>query len=399
MQSRFLVLFLGVSLTGAALAGGEKSMTPCDAVAAQVKSAAADPRKIQRSTGQDYDDYNALLAPIINLPPPELADGNLWAKAKKLPGGDQDTVNEVQHVDGPVWRSNQVAGTANCQTERFFSVRPDGELSAIDTPVVFGDLCWRSNRDIGRVVGRPALIEQEVLEHPLLGVDVEITLWTIGERAACRVAIRFNDAFRMTERFCKDPSVCAAAERLAPKLAEALARAADGTTLATLAPPSPNQAQALSTRFVKAKESFESIQLGYTELPSFGVKPKTKYPKYAGSPQVTMIALAGQTLIARVGIGGIGWRELGDYLITLYSSDGSQGINSTIRTASLPSAPAMLLAVLSASPNSWSALYADSPRAPHLKTAGASGRGHPGQFQRRCDRRVPWPRDFPPDAG
>jgi hypothetical protein len=322
MQSRLLFLLLGVSLAEAANAGGEVSMTPCDAVAAQVKTAAADPRMVQRPPGQDYDDYDALLAPIINLPAPELAGGELWAKAKKLLGGDQDTVVEVQHVAGPVWRSVQVAGTANCQTERFFSVRPDGGLSAIDTPVVFGDLCWRSYRQVGRVGGRPALIEQEVVEHPLLGVDVEITPWTIGERATCQVAIRFNDAFRMTERFCKDPSVCVAAEPLALKLAEALARADDGTTRATLAPPPPNQAEALATRLFKAKESFESVRLGYTELPTFGAKPKTKYSEYAGSPQVTLILLAGQTLIARVGIGGIGWRELGDYLITLYSSDG-----------------------------------------------------------------------------
>ena len=322
MQSRLLFLLLGVSLTEAANAAGEAAMALCDAVAAQVKSAAADPRMVQRPPGQDYDDYDALLAPMINLPAPELADGELWAKAKKFLGGDQDTVVELQHVDGPVWRSVQVAGTANCQTELFFSVRPDGELSAFDTPVVFGDLCWRSYRHVGRVGGRPALIEQEVREHPLLGIDVEITPWTSSGRATCQVAIRFNDAFHVTERFCKDQSVCLAAEPLAPKLAEALARADDGTRLATLAPSPANQAQALATRLVKAKESLESVSLGYTKLPTFGATPNTKYSEYGGSPQVTLLALDGQTLIVRVGIGGIGWRELGDYLITLYSSDG-----------------------------------------------------------------------------
>ncbi len=166
------------------------------------------------------------------------------------------------------------------------------------------------------------MIEQEIKAHPLLGVDVEITPWTKGAGAACQVSMRFNDAFRLTERFCKDPTMCATAEPMALKLAEALARADDGTTLAAVAPPQPEQAQALATRFVKAKERFEGVQSGYTELPTFGAKPRTQYPVYAGSPQVTLIALPGQTLIARVGIGGIGWRELGDYLITLYSGDG-----------------------------------------------------------------------------
>jgi hypothetical protein len=322
MQSWLLFLLSIAPLAEAASAGGQEPIMPCDAVATHVKSVAADPRAVKRPHGQDYDDYDALLAPILGLPPPELADGDLWAKAIKLLGGDQDTVVEVQHVDGPVWRSVQVAGTAHCQTERFFSVRPDGGLSAIDTPAVFGDLCWSSYRQVGRVGGRPALIEQEIREHPLLGVDVEITPWTSSERTTCQVAIRFNDAFHVTERFCKDRSVCLAAEPLAPKLAEALARFNDGTTLAAIAPPPSQQAQALSTRLVNAKEGFESGRLGNAELPTYGAKPRTKYPTYAGSPQVTLIALAGQTLIARVGIGGIGWRELGDYLITLYSGDG-----------------------------------------------------------------------------
>jgi hypothetical protein len=322
MHSWLLFLLLIAPLAESASAGGDEPIAPCEAVATHVKSVAADPRAVERPEGQDYDDYNALLAPIISLPPPELADGDLWAKATKLLGSGPDTVVEVQHVDGPVWRAVQVAGTAHCENERFFSVRPDGGLSAIDTPAIFGDLCWSSYRQVGRVGGRPALIEQEVREHPLLGVDVEITPWTSSERATCQVAIRFNDAFHVTERFCKDQSVCLAAEPLALKMAEALARSSDGTMLATIAPPPPQQAQAVSTRLVKAKESFESDRLGYTELPTFGAKPRTKYPTYAGSPQLTPIALAGQTLIARVGIGGIGWRELGDYLITLYTGDG-----------------------------------------------------------------------------
>jgi hypothetical protein len=323
MQSWLPFFLLIAPLAETANAGGEEPITLCDAVATHVKSVAADPRVVARPKGQDYDNYDALLAPIIRLPPPELADGDLWAKVRRFLGSEFGAqVVEVQHIVGPVWRAVQVAGTAECQTERFFSVRPDGGLSAIDTPATFGNLCWTSSRRIGRVSGRPALIEQEVLEHPVLGVDVEITPWTSGERATCQVAIRFNDAFHVTERFCKDPSVCIAAEPIAPQLAEALARADDGTTLATIAPPPPQQAQALATRLVKAKESFESVRLGYTELPTFGAKPRTKYPTYAGSLQVTLIAQAGQTLIARVGTGGIGWRELGDYLITLYSGDG-----------------------------------------------------------------------------
>ena len=323
MQPRRLSLLLLAAWAGGATAAGEEPVAPCEAVAAHVKSLAADSKVVvERPQGQDYDDYDTLLAPINRFPPTEPADADLWAAAVKLPGVDQSTAVELQHVDGPVWRSVQVAGTAHCETEHFFAASPGGGLDVIDTPAAFGDLCWSSQRQIGRVGGRVALIEQEIREHPLLGVDVEITPWTRRERTTCQVAIRFNDSFHVTERFCKDQAVCLAAEALAPKLAESLARENDGTTLATIAPPPPERAQALAARLDKAKETFESPQLGYTELPTFGVAPRTKYPTYAGGPRVTLIASAGEALIARVGIGGIGWHEFGDYLIALYRGDG-----------------------------------------------------------------------------
>jgi hypothetical protein len=295
MQS-WLLCWMLIAAAETACAGGELPLAPCQAVAAHIKSVAADRQAFEHRPALDYE---ALLAPIIHFPPPQLADDDLWAKAMQLLGSNRASVVEVQHVDGPVWRAVQVAGTANCQTEQFFSVSPDGTLRAIDTPAIFGDLCWGSYRQIGNIGGRPALIEQELREHPLMGLDVEITPWTSGERATCKVAIRLNDAFHVTERFCKDESICRAAEPLAPKLAQALARAADGTTLATVAPPPPEQALALAARLLEVKQSIASDHLGYTMLPSFG----------------------GKTLIARVGIGGIGWREMGDYLIAFYSDD------------------------------------------------------------------------------
>lgn len=323
MQSRLLFLLLLGCSAEAAKAGSGAPITPCDAVAAHVRSAAADPSVVQRPPGQDYDDYDRLLAPIVRFPPPKLPDAELWGRMKPFLEADfRDQIYEVQQITGPVWRAVRVAGTAHCQTERFFSMRRDGELSPIDAPVAFADLCWPSSRRIGAVSGTSSLIEQEIKVHPQLGVDVEITPWTNGELKTCQVAIRFDDAFHLTERFCADPSVCVAAEPIALKLAEALARDDDGTTMATVAPPPPQQAKALAAALVKAKEDFENGQFAYTELPTFGAKPSTKYSVYGGSPRVTLIALDGHSFIARVGIGGIGWRELGDYLITLYTGDG-----------------------------------------------------------------------------
>lgn len=323
MKSMLLFVLLLGPLCEAATAGAEGPITPCDTLAAHVKSIVADPKVLERPPGQDYDDYDALFAPSMHFPQPRLADPDLRKRAKRFLHSEfDDQAYEVQHVAGTVWRAVAVAGTAQCQTERFFSVRPDGGLAAINAPAAFGDLCGFSSRRIGTVSGRPALIEREIQVHPLLGVDVEITPWTRGERTACRIAIRFNDAFVPTERFCKDPSVCVAAEPIATKLAESLARNDDGTRLAAVAPPTAPQAEAMAARLAKAKARFESLEFSYTDLPTFGGNAKTRYPVYGGSPKITLIATAGQPLIARVGIGGVGWRELGDYLITLYSGAG-----------------------------------------------------------------------------
>jgi hypothetical protein len=56
-------------------------------------------------------------------------------------------------------------------------------------------------------------------------------------------------------------------------------------------------------------------------LPTFGAKPRTEYANYAGNHQVALVEIAGKTLIARIGIGGVGWREIGDYLIAFYTDD------------------------------------------------------------------------------
>jgi len=323
MTSRLLVLLLLCSSAGAARAVAGAPITPCDALATHVRATATDPSVVERPPGQDYDDYDRLLAPVIRFPRPTLPDAGVRVRAQRFLAADfGGEAYELEHITGPVWRAVRAAGTAECQTERFFSVRPDGGFGPIATPAVFGNLCWFSSRRVGVVGGRSALIEQEIQVHPQLGVDIEITPWTSRALKTCRVAIRFDDAFRVTERFCKDPSVCVAAEPLALQLAEALGRADDGATMTTVAPPPPQQAQALSTPLAKAKETFESAQSGYTDLPTFGAKPSTRYSLYSGSPQVTLIALAGQPFIARVGIGGIGWRELGDYLVTLYRVDG-----------------------------------------------------------------------------
>jgi hypothetical protein len=315
MRSRFSWLLLIAAAGAGTAAAGQAMLAPCEAVNAQVESAAAQPEAFK---GIGVFDYEALLAPVVQLPPTEHADEALWGKAMQLLGSDRAEVVEVQHVEGPVWRTDQMAGTANCEVDRFFSVREDGSLASIERVATFGNLCWNSWRKIGRVGGQVVLVELESQEHPALGLDVEITPWAIADRASCKVALRFGDTFRVTERFCKDASVCRAALPLAPKLAEALARAPDGKTLSSVAPPSPAAASALAPGVLELKTRLEADPYGYTPLQTFGGQPKTAYPTFTGSVELGVVQVADQTLIVRVGVGGVGWREIGDYLIVLY---------------------------------------------------------------------------------
>ncbi|MDE2372522.1 MAG: hypothetical protein KGN16_26385 [Burkholderiales bacterium] len=319
MPSWLLPLLFTVAASATSGAVVQDALAPCAAVAAQVRSVAV----ASAAQGQRAVDYEALLAPLITLPPPQLADPDLHARALQWLDNDHGPVVEVQHLDGPVWRIVQAGGTANCVHERFFRVQADGVLEAIDTPANYGDLCWNSTRDIGKLNGQPALIEREYLEHPTLGLDVEITPWTDAALSTCRVSVRFNDAFQVSERFCKDASICRDAEPLAPRLAEAYARAAGATRMENVAPPSPARARAraYAAQLLDAEANINGGYLGYTMLPTFGSPARTPYPIYGGSPKMEMMDLDGRTLIVRVGIGGVGWRELGDYLITLYQED------------------------------------------------------------------------------
>jgi hypothetical protein len=60
---------------------------------------------------------------------------------------------------------------------------------------------------------------------------------------------------------------------------------------------------------------------GRPVLASFGAKPRTEFPEYSDDGQTVAVQVAGRTLLANVGIGGVAWRAMGDYLVTLYRKD------------------------------------------------------------------------------
>jgi hypothetical protein len=66
---------------------------------------------------------------------------------------------------------------------------------------------------------------------------------------------------------------------------------------------------------------------GGGSLPTFGAKPRTEFPQFSNDGNVsTIVYINGRGYIAHVGIGGVGWRQIGDYLIAIYSATNGRAL-------------------------------------------------------------------------
>jgi hypothetical protein len=291
---RIQAAIAGLALTPTvALAAELDPLAPCKAIVQAVRSSAVQPGVFNRSV-----DLERLLPANVIRRSAAIRDLGLAAKAARLfEFASADTV-QLQHVGGDIWRAWTIEGTADCTYEKFFRLRPDGGVESLPVPLSFSELCFSSGRDVGAVGAGPGLIETDTLAHPDFGLDIEATPWNGSWGRTCRAALRFTDRFQVTERFCGDRAVCAAGSAAAPGLAERLAR-------------SPH-------RTPGALEVGLNVLGGRGELPTFGAAAHTEFPDYSDTAAFLPVTLAGRRLLAHVGVGGVGWRPIGDYLVTLY---------------------------------------------------------------------------------
>jgi hypothetical protein len=288
------IVLAGLAATPAlaAPAAPTTSFAPCAAVVQVIRNAGT------RASGPSFG-FQGRLAQLLRAGAPEVKDPALAKKAARLLDlADPDAIR-LQRLDGQVWRASTIEGSADCTTDGFFRVKPDGSLTAVRTPPSFAELCFTSGRSLGVVAGRPALIETDSLAHPDLGLDVEVTPWDGRWGAACRAALRFNDSFQVSERFCGDKAVCEAGAAAAPGLARSLARSGgDG----------PDPAPGVALDFVNSGGGLET----------FGARAKTRFPNFSDTAVFLPVTVAGRRLTAHVSVGGVGERPMGDYLMTLY---------------------------------------------------------------------------------
>jgi hypothetical protein len=231
-----------------------------------------------------------------------------------LPEVPDTSVIELETSNG-LWRVWVTGGTAECQDDAFFTKAADGRLVSVPSPRA--ELCWTSWRDLETVGGQTALVRFDGTNHPLEGMDVEIRPWTRGWQPPCRISLRYADRFRLSEAFCAHGTACRSSAALAMKLARALARDEHGHSLQSTAQVPPSLLRANADRLKTLQSQISDYGDG-AAFPTFGRKANTEFPDYSYPTKTILVQVDGQLVAARVGIGGVGWRAIGDYLVVLY---------------------------------------------------------------------------------
>jgi hypothetical protein len=269
------------------------------------------------------------LAPGLSLAGWNDKPSALEARLAALPAvksalGDEDGGYKVfvQPVAPGMFLASDTQGTLECQSFVFLKVAPSGDAKIVPGPPAYTDQCWTDGGQAGRVFGQPAFVETSQLADP--GSDMEqvaLTPWLGGGWGGpCRLTLTYHIAFTLTERFCGDAGVCAAAAPLATGIAAAHAKAPADATFNFGPPPSADD-QALVDRVGGAKPD----EGGTPPFSTFGAKAKTAFDTYSyNDVDLFPLRLGGRTYVAAIGYGGVGWRMIGDSLLAVYSADGDQ---------------------------------------------------------------------------
>lgn len=307
-----LIAMVIAGLPASLLAAPRDQLTPCRQLAEQVRQhARAQPDFLKL-------DADRLLAPTLTVraavaTPPRA----VRAAAERRLGVEPRGGLTVSLLSPSVWRAERLEGTASCTRDIFFRMER-GRAVTLPAPPAFTDLCWMSGRRVGAMNHAPVLVERNSIDGPFPGFDVEITPWRQGWRPACRLSVRYRDAFTVTEFFGADRALVRSGAPLAAQLASALARTVDVSepSLAAAAPISV--ARRYPAMMTAAKRLAERDMTGADSLPTFGEAAKTQFTDFSDTVTASVVSIDGEPLVARVGIGGVGWRPIGDYLVVFY---------------------------------------------------------------------------------
>jgi hypothetical protein len=225
----------------------------------------------------------------------------------------------VQPLAPGLFVASDTQGTLECQTFVFLKVGPDGKTTIIAGPPAYTDQCWTNAGQAGRLFGQTAFVETSAFADPAADTQqVAITPWTgAGWGPSCRLTLTYRIAFRLTERFCGEAAVCAAAAPLAADIAAAHGKASSDAPF-TYGPAPSTDELALLERVGGGKPD----EMTTPTFPTFGAKAKTPFDGYSYNDVALFpLRLKDAVYVAAIGYGGVGWREIGDSLLAVYAVD------------------------------------------------------------------------------
>ncbi|HXQ17361.1 MAG TPA: hypothetical protein VN814_22325 [Caulobacteraceae bacterium] len=315
-RSALIALSLTALDVSRATAAPDAALAPCQRLAAAARGLAQDV----------WSDGFAALKPQLTLAKWDDKLSPLEARLAALPAvkaalGDEDGGYKifVQPLAPGLFVASDTQGTLDCQGFVFLRVGPGGEAKIVPGPPAFTDQCWTDAGQAGRVFGQPAFVETSDFADPAADTQqAAITPWTgEGWGLPCRLTLTYRIAFAMTERFCGDFAVCAAATPLAADIAAVHGKTSADAPFTYGAAPSGDEL-ALLERFGGAKPD----EMTTPPFSTFGVKAKTAFDTYSyNDVDLFPLRLDGVSYVAAVGYGGVGWRMIGDTLIAVYSAD------------------------------------------------------------------------------
>lgn len=270
------------------------------------------------AAGKPLDD-DALLAPLVTISGDDLdetEDAEILEWAKQLdPSGPQESWPvSAARVAPNLWMGYSVQGTMHCQNDWFFTVGSAGGPSRVEAPPSSGLLCWTGERRPGTVSGEPALIQYVRQERPDYGAVITVTPYdeALGWQDPYQVTYHLNDSFTLAEQFCAEPEACTRYADLAVPIARQITRPESGE--ASLG----DRLEAGETVFGEERAGWRAR---FADIPTFGKEAETRFTAFS-TAETFGLDIGGETLFVQAGIGGVGWREIGDILIVVAHDNG-----------------------------------------------------------------------------
>jgi hypothetical protein len=364
-KRRIFTLAVGSVLAGccamtAAFAASTAATTSQDRVLAPCEGLAKLARTVPPAA---WADGAKALAPMLQIDTPQPASDPRYTR-KPLSGFEMSLahlpfVQEglgaeggswtvfIDHLSGTdIYAASTFQGTLHCQTTVYLKAsasRPPRQIAS--PPSDDDELCWTQSAELGRVAGRPAVIEHGARSQTDWDEDIRITP-LVGEAwwRGCRLSLTYRTDYTVTDRLCADASVCAGAERVVQDVALAYNRKREDdsdNTVFTFGPPPSLEMKATLKHVVDSLDGSRTLDFPqHLDIRGGG---GFSYSGFA----VFSLRVGTRDYIAAIGHEGVGWREGANTLLAIYDTQGEKpvpiaGFVVTRRISGLDSAVAGL---------------------------------------------------------